>query len=260
MTSWETWPVRSTIRRRSLSRLQEAVLTDERAKALRERMTHVTMAEEEERRRISRELHDGLGPSLAAIGNRIRAAKHTISTDPQGTEGQLDEIAKSVKGHIQEVRGLIYDLRPLALDQLGIQGALRQQLERFGKDAGIHASFSGPDEIALPSLAEVTVFRVVQECLTNVQDHSGASRVGVELKTTDTGLEVRVQDDGRGFDPEHVSPAADGKGLGLFGMRERAEALGGSFSLQSSPGRGCVAVLHIPSAEVAVGTGPSPVS
>ena len=146
------------------------------------------------------------------------------------------------------------------MDQLGLEGALRQQLERFGKDAGVQASFSGPDGIALPSLAEVTVFRVVQECLTNVQDHSGASRVDVELKTTETGLEVRVEDDGRGFDPDNVSPAADGKGLGLFGMRERAEALGGNFSLQSSPGKGCVAVLHIPQAEVAVGAGPSPVS
>ena len=241
-----------------LARLQETVLEDERAKAHIERMTHVTMAEEEERRRISRELHDGLGPSLATIGNRIRAAKHTVSRDPEETERQLDEIALSVKGHIQEIRGLIHDLRPLASDQLGLEGALKQQVERFGQDTGIDASLSMSGEIALALSAELTVFRVVQECLTNVQDHSGAGRVDVEVRPTPGALEVRVEDDGGGFDANRVSQAAAGKGLGLFGMKERAEALGGGFRLESSPGKGCVAVLSIPSSEVAVGPDSSP--
>ena len=240
-----------------LTRLQEEVLEEERAKALRERMTQVTMAEEEERRRISRELHDGLGPSLAAIGNRIRAAKHTVTTDPQETGKQLDEIAQSVKGHIQEIRGLIYDLRPLALDQLGLQGALRQQIERFGQESRVQAEFTMSGDVSMAPLAEVTVFRVVQECLTNVQDHSGASLVGVELKATAAGIDVRVEDNSRGFDPLNTPLSADGKGLGLFSMRERAEALDGSFTIQSSPGKGCAAVLHIPISEVAVGAGPS---
>ena len=243
-----------------LEQLQKATLDDERARALRERMNHVTMAEEEERRRISRELHDGLGPSLAAIGNRIRAAKHTVTTDPQETERQLDEIATSVKGQIQEIRELIHDLRPLALDQLGLKGAIEQQVDRLRRDTGIDASFTTSGEADLASLAEVTAFRVVQECLTNVRDHSGAGKVSVDLSLAGDRLEVRVDDDGAGFDPQRPPASADGKGLGLFGMRERAEALGGNFSLTSSPGKGCLAVLSIPSSGEPVGIHPSPAS
>ena len=236
-----------------LARLQKATMDEERARALRERMSHVTMAEEEERRRISRELHDGLGPSLAAVGNRIRAAKHTVSTDPGETERQLDEIAKSVKGHIQEIRELIHDLGPLALDQLGLKRAIEQQVERFGQETGIEATFAASGDADVGSLAEVTVFRVVQECLTNVRDHSGASRVKVDLAIAGYSLELRVEDNGGGFDPQRPATSADGKGLGLFSMRERAEAVGGSFSLSSSPGKGCLAVLSIPLSEKAVG-------
>ncbi len=243
-----------------LARLQVATLEQERSRALRERMTHVVMAEEEERRRISRELHDGLGPSLAAIGNRVRAARHTLSTDPEGSERQLDEIADSVKGHIQEIRGLIYDLRPLALDQLGLKGAVQQMVDRLGEDAGIEAAFTGSQDTAATPLTEVTVFRVAQECLTNVQDHSAASEVAVQLNVGADGVRLRVEDNGQGFDPTGVSPVGTDKGLGLFSMRERAEALGGTFSLQSSPGEGCVAVLSLPLVEVTVGASPGPTS
>ena len=243
-----------------LVRLQEAVLAEERARASHERMTQVTMAEEEERRRISRELHDGLGPALAAIGNRIRAAKHTVTTDPDETGRQLDEIARSVKGHIQDIRHLIHDLRPLALDQLGLRGALRRHVERFGQDSGIQVSLSASGETPITPIAELTVFRVAQECLTNVQDHAAAGRVDVELQITETSLELTVADDGRGFDPNGVSPPSTGKGLGLFSMRERAEALGGSFSLRSGSGKGCVAALRLPIPEVAIGADSSTVS
>src|SRR3990170_1574497 len=146
-----------------LARLQEVALADERARALREQITHVTQAQEEERRRISRELHDGLGPSLAAIGNRVRACQHLVHTDPQRAEQELEEIAKGLKGQIQEIRHLIYDLRPLALDQLGLIGSIQQQVERFSQETGIQATLSTSGEVAFDSLAEVTVLRVVQE-------------------------------------------------------------------------------------------------
>jgi len=236
-----------------LARLQEAAVADERARALRDRITHVTLAQEEERRRISRELHDGLGPSLAAIGNRLRACQVLIRTDPQRAEQELEEIAKSLKGQIQEVRHLIYDLRPLALDQLGLIGAIQQQVERFSQETGIEATFSTSGEVALDSLAEATVLRVVQECLSNVQKHAGASQVEVRLEVVDTGLEVKVDDNGRGFDPGDVASSAAAEGVGLLSMRERAELLAGSLSLQSGPQGGCEVILHIPSKEVDVG-------
>ena len=141
-----------------LARLQEATLAEERARALRENFIQVTAAQEEERRRISRDLHDGLGPTLASIGNRLRACQLMVDTDPNRAKMELDEIAKGMKGHVQEVRELIHDLRPLALDQLGLAGAIEQHVAQFAQESGIPASFSNYGDAALNPFAEVTLF------------------------------------------------------------------------------------------------------
>lgn len=251
-----------------LAKLQEATLAEERARALEERIAQVSLAQEEERRRISRELHDGLGPSLAAMGNRIRACQRLIRTDPQRAEAELEEIAKGLRGQVQEVRHLIHDLRPLALDQLGLIEAVKQQVERFGQETGIQTSFSVSGDIALNPFAEVTVFRVIQECLSNVGKHAMASQVTVELRGMDTGLELRVQDNGQGFDSADPSYSpiikgghrGVGNGLGLVSMKERAELLGGGLSVQSNPGQGCQVTLYVPAKEIKIGTYSSLVS
>ena len=229
-----------------LERLQAATLVEERARAVRERTAHVTMAEEEERRRISRELHDGLGPSLAAIGNMVRASKRLVRTEPARVEEQLGDIADNIKVHIREIRELIHDLRPLALDQLGLGGAIQQQLERFKNETGAHASLSITEGATVAPAAEVTIYRVVQECLANVLQHAAASEVRVSLDITGRGADVQVLDDGRGFDTASSVPTGAGKGIGLLSMRERAELLGGSLSVQSSPGSGCQVDLFLP--------------
>ena len=220
---------------------------------MRDCIIQVTSAQEEERRRISRDLHDGLGPTLAAIGNRLRACQLMVDSDPLGAKMELDEIAKGMKGHVQEVRELIHDLRPLALDQLGLAGAVSQHVARFSQEAGIPASFSESGEVTLNPFAEVTVFRVVQECLTNVQKHANAGRVEVRLQAVDSWLKATVKDDGRGFDPPAAASSSAGNGKGLLSMRERAELLGGGLSIQSVPNGGCEVVLYIPLTEVAVG-------
>jgi signal transduction histidine kinase len=243
---------------KQLAKLQEATLAAERARGLRERIAQVTRAQEVERHRISRELHDGLGPSLAAIGNRLRACQYVVRTDPQQADRQLEEIAKSLKVHVQEVRALIYDLRPLALDQLGLVGALKQHMDRFSQESGVHAFLGGPGEMELNTSVELTIFRVVQECLSNVQKHANAKHVEIQIERANTELELRVSDDGRGFVPDAVAPGGIEKGVGLVSMRERAELLGGSLSVRSSPGNGCQVVLNIPSMETAVGAHTSP--
>ena len=235
-------------------------LAEERERALRDRVTQVTLAQEEERRRISRELHDGLGPSLAAMGNRLRASKKILRSDPDRAEKELEEIAGAVKGYIQEIRELIYELRPLALDQLGLAGALDQYVERFAHETGIEAGFSASGDIEINPLADVTVLRVVQECLANVQTHAGADRVEVSLAAGANELEIRVEDDGRGFDTEMTGPDAIGRGVGLLSMRERAELLGGSLAIDSGPGKGCRVVLSVPMGEVNVGPHNGPAS
>ena len=198
-----------------LARLQEETVADERSQALKERIAHVVMTQEEERRRISRELHDGLGPSLAAIGNRLRVCRSMVRTDPDDAESGLDEIAHGLTAHIQEIRTLIHDLRPVNLDQLGLVEALNQHVERFCRETGTSASFNASDNIDLNPLAEVTVFRLIQECLGNIQKHAEATQVDVRLQTTSHGLEVTVGDDGRGFDPTEVASDAAKQGMGL---------------------------------------------
>ena len=234
---------------KDLAKLQEATLAEERARALRERVIQVTTAQEEERRRISRDLHDGLGPSLASIGNRLRVCQSMVDTDPYRAKEELEEIATGLKGHVQEVRELIHDLRPLALDQLGLAGAIEQEVARFGHESGIQASFSKSSDTSMNAFAEVTVFRVVQECLTNVQKHANASQVEVSIQAADGGLSATIRDDGAGFDAGDSGHWPMNIGMGLLSMQERAELLGGSLSVQSSPGTGCRVILHIPSEE-----------
>ena len=235
--------------------LQEAKLADERTRGLQERISHVTMAQEEERRRTSRELHDGLGPSLAGLGNRLRASLYSIRSDPEEAEREVEGVAQNLKGPIQEIRALSYDLRPAAIDQLGMIGAIRQHLDWFERGAGIRTSFTAPKALAMNSVSEVMVFRIVQECLNNVQKHAEARNVELRLRTVKQMLEVKVSDDGRGFDPHEVAVrTAEDRNLGLKSMRERVELLNGSFPLQASPGEGCQILFRIPLTEVEVGT------
>ena len=240
-----------------LARLHEATVAEERARALQERIAQVTLAQEEERRSISRELHDGLGPSLAAVANRLRVCRQMVRTDSERVESELEEVTDDLTGHIQEIRDLIHELRPLTLDQLGLMGALTQHVERFQQETGISTSFSAAGDMVLNPLAEATVYRVVQECLVNVQKHAAANEVDVRLQATDSGLEVAVVDNGRGFDPGHVASDTMRQGMGLMSMRERAELLNGSLSVQSSPGAGCQVILRIPLEEGKVGTHPN---
>ena len=228
-----------------LGHLQRATVAEERDRALSERIAQVTLAQEEERRRISRELHDGLGPSLAAIGNTVRICRGMVRTDPERAEREMEEITKLLAGHVREIRELIYDLRPLSLDQLGLVGALRQQLEQTGREAGIDTSFESSGEFNLDPLTEVTIFRVVQECLSNVQKHSGANRVEVYLRALTDGVEVGVRDDGRGFDAGSAGSTSIDGGMGLQNIRERAELLGARASVESSKGSGCKVTLRL---------------
>ena len=235
-----------------LARLQDSALAEERARALHERITFVTKAQEEERRRLSRELHDGLGPSLATAANRLRACQSLIHSDPASAEREIEDVSLFLRGQILEIRRLIYELRPIALDQLGLVGALRQHLERFSREAGIDAILVANAETPLDSLTEVSIFRVVQECLSNVQKHAEATKVDVVLNTTPESIELAVGDNGRGFDLTG-DDAGSSQGVGLLSIRERAELLHGSATVETKAGEGCVVRLLLPRTEVEVG-------
>lgn len=179
------------------------------------------------------------------MANRLSVCRQMVPLDPQKAQAGLDESAGLLRTHIGETRELINELRPLALDQLGLEEALRQYIERYRIESGIQASLTVSGTLPTNPLTDITIYRVVQESLTNVRKHSKAAAVRVELRVSDDGIEVEVADDGQGFDPSTTVTSAE-KGLGLTSMRERAELAGGSFAVQSDPGHGCRTVLSVP--------------
>ena len=215
---------------------------------LRRSRERLVEAGEEERRRIQRDLHDGLGPVLASMRLRLEACldlAEGLSPDLTKELERLDELVGQATG---DIRRLVYALRPPALDQLGLVPALRQHAERFQRETGVAVRFSAEEGLTIPAAAEVALLRVVQEALVNVQRHARASRVEVGLEQRDGWLVLEVADDGVGFtgDGANGPNGATRGGTGLRSMRERAELLGGAVELTGRPGAGAAVVVRIP--------------
>jgi two-component system, NarL family, sensor kinase len=196
-------------------------------------------AREEERRRLRGDLHDGLGPTLAGAVLTIDAARRVLATDPEAADALLDRAAASVEGTVTDVRRVVYGLRPPALDQLGLVGALRQQAITLSTGGpGLTCDVLAPDPMTpLPAAVEVAAFRIAQEAMTNVARHANAGHVTVTIAVGDT-LALEIRDDGDGLAAGHHI------GVGLTSMRERATELGGSFAI-ASPGLGGTTVRVI---------------
>ncbi len=194
---------------------------------LRQSRMRLVTAREEERRRLRRDLHDGVGPALAGSLLKMEAAQATLADHPDGAPQVLADLAVATRRVIDEVRRVTYDLRPPALDQLGLVEALREQAATFaGGPAGSpRIEFRVPDALpALPAATEVAAYRIALEALTNVVRHSGAESATMSLRVRDDDLVLEISDDGRGL-------AAHAPGVGLRSMRERAEELGGSLEV-----------------------------
>ena len=209
---------------------------------LRRSRERLVEAQEEERRRIQRDLHDGLGPLLASMRLRLEACLEVAEKTDIPLSGDLERLYELVGEATGDVRLLVYDLRPPVLDQLGLVPAIRQHCERFGRETGIETELATAAELSVPAAAEVTVLRVVQEALVNVQKHACASRVVVRLEQQGEWLLVGVADDGMGLSANGGTSA----GTGLLSMRERAELLGGTLKLNSRPGGGTDLLARIP--------------
>ena len=197
-------------------------------------------AREDERRRLRRDLHDGLGPRLAAQTLKAGSARMLYARDPAAADALLSGLEADMESAIAEVRRLVYDLRPPALDELGLAGAVREaaaQYETKGLRIPIDASGKLSD---LPAAVEVAAYRIVMEALTNVVRHAGARRCDVRLSWEGDALEVEVSDDGVGL------PAAQPAGVGFHSMRERAEELGGTCRIGPSPAGGVRVLARLP--------------
>ncbi len=211
---------------------------------LRSSRERLVEAQEEERRRIQRDLHDGLGPVLASMRLRLEACLDLAEGTAAPLFGDLERLYELVGQATGDIRRLVYDLRPPVLDQLGLVPAIRQHCERFERETGIKTELVTASELSVPAAAEVTVFRVVQEALVNVQKHAHAPRVVVRLERQGEWLLVGVADDGKGLLPSANGGA--GAGTGLLSMRQRAELLGGTLNLENRPGGGTNLLAHIP--------------
>jgi len=206
-------------------------------------------ASELERRRWARELHDDSLQELAAIKLRLGALART---KPEEVPAAVAQAIEHVDASIQAMRSLITDMRPASLDQLGVAPALEALAERWSGLSGIDVALdvdlrfeSGEDRFRLSAPIETTVYRVVQEALTNVAKHAGAQRVSVTVVERDGAVEIAVTDDGRGF-----SGGEPSDGFGLIGMRERIRLVRGRYELESEPGQGTTVHAWIPAARV----------
>ncbi|TKJ31281.1 MAG: hypothetical protein CEE40_01885 [Chloroflexi bacterium B3_Chlor] len=206
-------------------------------------------AQEEERKRISQELHDEMGQALTAMSINLAAIEKELSPDLASALGQrLAETNGLIAQTLDQMRDLALDLRPSMLDDLGLVPTLRWYLKRYAERLGVDVEFEAIDlEDRLPAEMETVLYRTVQEALTNVARHAHASRVDVRLKRGDSTVTVSIEDDGQGFEVEKVGERElQQRGAGLLGIRERVASLGGSFSIHSAEGQGTQLSIEIP--------------
>jgi signal transduction histidine kinase len=197
-------------------------------------------AREEERRRLRRDLHDGLGPRLASLTLRLEAARDRLAREPEAAM-LLADLAERTRDAIAEIRRLVSDLRPAALDELGLVAALSEVAAEYEQAGRLRITVEGPDLPALPAAVEVAAYRIALEAMTNVVRHASARRCAVSFAVDASGeLTLEVQDDGGGI-PSHPRG-----GVGLASMRERAAELGGCCSIKPSPGGGTRVTAVLP--------------
>ncbi len=199
--------------------------------------------QEEERKRVAREIHDGPAQSLANLVMRVEVTQNMLHKDLEKADKELEELKEIVRSSVKDVRKIIYDLRPMSLDDLGLIPTLRKYIEDFVEDTGIKIDFTVlGEEQELPSTHEITVFRLIQEGLNNINKHAQADTGQVRLEFAAENLNILITDDGVGFNPEKNNTDS----YGITSMKERCNLLDGEFDLQSSKHRGTRIRIKLP--------------
>lgn len=208
--------------------------------------------QEEERRRVATEIHDGLTQQLVSVWYRLQAVSRSLRADPDRAEGDLAAASSLVDEALDEARAAIYNLRPSVLDDLGLGPSLRtlalRQLE-----GQVAVELDVQDVTGLPPHHEVALYRIAQEAVTNVRKHADASAVRVSLADRGDEVALGVRDDGRGFET-HAGATRPATAFGLTGMRERVALIGGTLDIRSAPGKGTDLEVRIPKAGAEVAT------
>ena len=201
--------------------VQAVLLTDE----LRAGRAALVLAREEERRRLRRDLHDDVGPTLAGLTMQLGILRTLVRTEPDASADRLALLQAAARRALESVRRVVHGLRPPALDDLGLVGALRQLADSLG----LCARFPDDDPPRLPAAVEVAGYRIGAEALHNVARHAGTDQVEVSVRVEDGELVLRVRDGGTGIDPDRTA------GVGSIAMQERVDELGGSLRVESTP-------------------------
>lgn len=205
----------------------------------------IVQAQEEERRKIARELHDGTAQSLANLVMRLDLIERMWDKDQDRVKAELVSLKEMIRENISDVRRVIFDLRPMALDDLGLVPALKRYLADYEEKYGLKVEFLFfGEEKRLDPAIEVALFRLIQEAVTNVKKHAHVSQAVVKLEIGDKFVAATIKDEGIGFDP--AVPRESRGAYGLMGMRERVELFGGKFMVKSKPNQGTQISIRLP--------------
>ncbi|MBK5270591.1 MAG: PAS domain S-box protein, partial [Bacteroidia bacterium] len=228
--------------------ITERKLTEERLKKslkeIRELSSHLQIIREEERTRIAREIHDELGQELTIMKMDVSWLNEKLKKSDKDTRQKTEGLMRLLDQTVNTVRRIASELRPGLLDDMGLAAALEWQLSEFEKRSGVKTEFKEmyPD-LALPDTIKTGLFRIVQESLTNVGRYAKAKKVIVTLDYTGHQVELIIKDDGIGFEKEKI---ATKRTLGLLGMKERTEMMGGAYEINSTPGKGTIVTIIVP--------------
>jgi signal transduction histidine kinase len=201
---------------------------------------HLVNTREEERRRLRRDLHDGLGPTLASLVQLLDTARTLVARDPEAAVALLDDLKGRAKMTITDIRRIVYALRPPALDELGLVSAISEYIGHYNQSDGLYVSIEAPDHLpSLPAAVEVAAYHIALEALTNVARHANAQTCRIHL-SLENGLCLEISDDGDGM------PTDKPPGVGLTSMRERAAELGGEFKVEAGTTHGTRVWARLP--------------
>jgi len=211
-------------------------------------IVRVIEAQERERQHLARRMHDGPAQALTNLILQAEICERLFDMDPSRARAELVNLKNAVNATFQQIRGFIFELRPMMLDDLGLIPTLRRYVKDFADKSGLSVNLTiTGKERRLPSHIEVTLFRIIQELLNNVGQHAHASRVQISLDIQDRLVRASVEDDGSGFDVDAVlASARERKGLGISAMQEQVEMLRGKIHFESGIGRGTKVTLEIP--------------
>ncbi len=232
---------------RSMAERAQAAADLRASEERKQLLHHAVLAQETERKRIARELHDSLGQYLTALQLGLSAIGRRCATDAgvQADVGKLRDLTSEIGG---EVNRMAWELRPTALDDLGLKTAITQYVEEWSERSRLNFDLQiNLGDRRLPPTVETTVYRALQEAVTNVVRHADAQRVAVILEVMDRQLQLIVEDDGNGFAPEAAGNGAQAASrLGLLGIRERLALVDGSMEVESTPGSGTTLFVRVP--------------